>query len=138
LRTLERRDVGIVRHRDGRGRFAPARLRDQLRKRRSTNGKIREDICHARKKVCVFVENEVGLVAITARARDDGATSGGRLRPRQPGAAELVESAAVECRAVPEDRDYRAIVKVPRLHGMKFIRRNGVTVRIEVPARGAM
>ena len=25
------------------------------------------------------------------------------------------------------------MVKIPRLHGMKFIRRNGVTVRIEVP-----
>jgi DUF4097 and DUF4098 domain-containing protein YvlB len=83
-----------------------------------------------RGKVHVIVENEVGLVAITAR---EGEVTQVVLEPDTPGAAAFVEAAIVECRA-HRGRDY-VIVKVPRLHGMKFIRRNGVTVRIEVPTR---
>jgi DUF4097 and DUF4098 domain-containing protein YvlB len=82
-----------------------------------------------RGKVRLFVENEVGLVAITAREDDETQVV---LEPDTPGAAEFVEAAVVECRAY-RGRDH-VIIKVPRLHGMKFIRRNGVTVRIEVPA----
>jgi DUF4097 and DUF4098 domain-containing protein YvlB len=81
-----------------------------------------------RGKVRVFVENEVGLVAITAREGDGTQVV---LEADTPGAAEFVEAAVVECRAY-RGRDH-VIVKIPRLHGMKFIRRNGVTIRIEVP-----
>jgi DUF4097 and DUF4098 domain-containing protein YvlB len=81
-----------------------------------------------RGKVHVIVENEVGLVAITAR---EGEGTQVVLEPDTPGATEFVEAAVVECRANP-GRDH-VIVKIPRLHGMKFIRRNGVTIRMEVP-----
>jgi DUF4097 and DUF4098 domain-containing protein YvlB len=78
--------------------------------------------------VRVVVENQVGLVVITAREGDGTRVE---LEPETPGAAEFVAAAVVEC------RNYRGqdlvIVKIPRLHGMKFIRRNGVTVRVEVP-----
>jgi DUF4097 and DUF4098 domain-containing protein YvlB len=81
-----------------------------------------------RGKALVFVENEVGLIAITAREGDGTQVV---LEPDTPGAAEFVDAAIVECRAY-RGRDH-VIVKIPRLHGMKFIRRNGVTVRMEVP-----
>jgi DUF4097 and DUF4098 domain-containing protein YvlB len=81
-----------------------------------------------RGKVRVFVENEVGLVAITAREGDGTEVV---LEPDTPGAAEFVDAAVVECRA-SRGRDH-VIVKIPRLHGMRFVRRNGVTVRMEVP-----
>jgi DUF4097 and DUF4098 domain-containing protein YvlB len=78
--------------------------------------------------VRVIVENQVGLVAVTAREGDGTRVE---LEPETPGAAEFVEAAVVECRNF-RGRDH-VIVKIPRLHGMKFIRRNGVTVRVEVP-----
>jgi DUF4097 and DUF4098 domain-containing protein YvlB len=81
-----------------------------------------------RGKALVFVENEVGLIAITAREGDGTLVV---LEPDTPGAAEFVDAAVVECRAY-RGHDH-VIVKIPRLHGMKFIRRNGVTVRMEVP-----
>jgi DUF4097 and DUF4098 domain-containing protein YvlB len=77
--------------------------------------------------VYVVVENQVGLVAITAREGDGTRVE---LEPETPGAAEFVEAAIVECKN-HRGRDH-VIVKVPRLHGMKFVRRNAVAVRVEV------
>jgi DUF4097 and DUF4098 domain-containing protein YvlB len=79
-------------------------------------------------QVQVVVENEVGLVAISARAGDAARVT---LEASTPGAEDLVAKAVVECRT-SGGRDM-VIVKIPRVHGMKFIRRNGVSVRIEVP-----
>jgi DUF4097 and DUF4098 domain-containing protein YvlB len=80
------------------------------------------------RQVHVIVENEVGLVAISAR---DGNAARVTLEADTPGAEDLVEKAIVECRPAG-GRDI-VFVKIPRVHGMKFIRRNGVTVRVEVP-----
>jgi DUF4097 and DUF4098 domain-containing protein YvlB len=78
--------------------------------------------------VRLFVENEVGLVAITTHATERTVVS---LEPGTEGAAELVERAVVECRRAGSG--HVVAVKVPRLHGMRFIRRHAVTVRVEVP-----
>jgi DUF4097 and DUF4098 domain-containing protein YvlB len=78
--------------------------------------------------VRLFVENEVGLVLITSEATD---TSTVLLQPDTPEAAELVERSVVECH--PKGHKHLLVVKVPRLHGLRFIRRNGVTVRVTVP-----
>ena len=78
--------------------------------------------------VRLYVENEVGLVAITARETGTTVVS---LEPTGPGAEELVERAAVECR--PSGSGHIVAVKVPSLRGMRFIRRQAVTVRVEVP-----
>jgi DUF4097 and DUF4098 domain-containing protein YvlB len=78
--------------------------------------------------VRLVVENEVGLVTITARDTDTTAVA---LEAETPGAEELVERAVVECR--PTGNRHLVVVKVPRLHGMRFQRRNGVTARVEVP-----
>jgi DUF4097 and DUF4098 domain-containing protein YvlB len=88
-----------------------------------------EKVFPTRGKVWVFVENQVGLVVITAHAAEDTRVS---LEPDTPGATEFVDGAVLECRT-SRGRDH-VIVKIPRLHGMKFIRRSGVTVRIEAPA----
>jgi DUF4097 and DUF4098 domain-containing protein YvlB len=82
-----------------------------------------------RGKVHVFVENGVGLVAVTGGDGDGTRVS---LEANTPDGAEFVEGAVVECHSRGE-RDH-VIVKIPRLHGMKFVRRNSVTVRIEAPA----
>ncbi len=78
--------------------------------------------------VRLYVENEVGLVAITARETDTTVVS---LEPTTPGAEELVEHSAVECR--PSGSRHIVAVKVPSLRGRRFIRRHAVTVRVEVP-----
>jgi len=80
------------------------------------------------RQVQVVVENEVGLVAISARAGNAARIT---LEADTPGAEDLVEKAIVECR--PSGGRDVVFVKIPRVHGMKFIRRNGVTVRVEVP-----
>jgi DUF4097 and DUF4098 domain-containing protein YvlB len=80
------------------------------------------------RQVHVVVENEVGLVAISARAGNAARVT---LEADTPGAEDLVEKAIVECR--PSGGRDIVFVKIPRVHGMKFIRRNGVTVRVEVP-----
>jgi DUF4097 and DUF4098 domain-containing protein YvlB len=79
--------------------------------------------------VRLFVENEVGLVAITAH---DGEGTRVVLEADSPGAVDSVERAIVECRT-SRGHDH-VIVKIPRLHGMKFVRRNGVSVRVELPS----
>jgi DUF4097 and DUF4098 domain-containing protein YvlB len=78
--------------------------------------------------VVLYVQNEVGLIAITTRHTGTTVVS---LVPETPGAEDLVERAAVECR--PAGAGHVVAVKVPRVHGMRFVRRNAVTVRVEVP-----
>lgn len=78
--------------------------------------------------VRLVVENEVGFVAVSAQQTDTSTVS---LSPDTPGAEELVERAVVECR--PTGRRNLLVVKVPKLHGLRFLRRNGVTVRVTVP-----
>jgi DUF4097 and DUF4098 domain-containing protein YvlB len=78
--------------------------------------------------VRLVVHNAVGLVAITAAATS---TTMVALEPQTPGAEELVERATVECR--PKGGGYVVVVKLPTLKGMRFVRRNAVTVRIELP-----
>ncbi len=53
------------------------------------------------------------------------------LTAETSGADELVERAVVECR--PAGNGHAVVVKIPKLHGMRFIRRNAVTVRVELP-----
>lgn len=78
--------------------------------------------------VRLYVENEVGLVAITATATERTVVS---LEAASPGAEELVERATVECR--PTGTRHLVAVKIPHLHGVRFLRRNAVTVRVVVP-----
>ena len=77
--------------------------------------------------VRLLVENEVGLVAITASETETTVVS---LLPDTPAAEDLIEQAAVDCRT--SGGRHVVVVKVPR-QGMRFIRRNGVTVRVELP-----
>jgi DUF4097 and DUF4098 domain-containing protein YvlB len=80
------------------------------------------------RRVLVVVHNDVGLTVITAQAGDVSSVS---LTEETPGATELAERATVECR--PNGGRDIVVVKVPRVHGLKFMRRNGVTVRVDVP-----
>ncbi len=77
--------------------------------------------------VRLFVQNEVGLVAITAGPTSETVV---RLEPQSPGAEELVERAIVECRS--SGGRHMVVVKIPK-HSMRFIRRNAVTVRVDLP-----
>jgi DUF4097 and DUF4098 domain-containing protein YvlB len=81
--------------------------------------------------VRLYVENQVGLVEVSARATDTTVVS---LEADTPEAQELVDRATVECRAARGG--HGVIVKIPHLHGMRFVRRNAVTVRVEVPEDG--
>jgi hypothetical protein len=87
-----------------------------------------EKTFETRGHIRLYGQNEVGLIAITTR---DTGTTTVSIAPETPGAEELVERAAVECR--PAGGGHVVAVKVPRAHGMRFIRRNAVTVRVEVP-----
>ncbi|HVA06655.1 MAG TPA: DUF4097 family beta strand repeat-containing protein [Acidimicrobiales bacterium] len=82
-------------------------------------------------KVLVNVENEVGSVVITAV---ESGTTTVSLESDTPGAEERVERAVVECHGSGSRQT--VIVRIPHSHGMKFIRRNGVTVRIDMPPGG--
>jgi DUF4097 and DUF4098 domain-containing protein YvlB len=77
--------------------------------------------------VRLYVENEVGLVAISTGVTEATQVS---LEPDTPGAEELISRATVECRNA--GRRHIVVVKVPR-QGMRFMRRNGVTVRVDLP-----
>ena len=122
VRTLER-GTSTNRSRTRRGGKPPARVRHDLKgaldmeKTFETPGAVR-----------LYVENEVGLIAVTARQTRSTVVS---LEADTPGAEELVERAAVECRPVPDG--HVVAVKVSRRNGMRFVRRNAVTVRVEVP-----
>jgi hypothetical protein len=78
--------------------------------------------------VQLYVENEAGLIAITASQTRSTIVS---LEPATPGAEELIERAAVECRPIPNG--HAVGVKVSRRNGMRFVRREAVIVRVEVP-----
>ncbi len=78
--------------------------------------------------VRLYVDNQVGLVVVTARPTSTTVVS---LEADTPGGDELVERATVGCR--PWGDGHVVAVKVPHLHGMRFPRRNAVTVRVEVP-----
>ncbi len=79
--------------------------------------------------VHLYVQNEVGLIAITASTTDTTVVS---LEPATPGGQELIERATVECRSTPKGAV--VAVKVPKSLGKRFVRRNAVAVRVEVPA----
>jgi DUF4097 and DUF4098 domain-containing protein YvlB len=79
--------------------------------------------------VRLWVENQVGLVVVTARPGTDRTEVS--LETDSAGAEELVEQATVECR--PKGDDHIVIVKIPRLHGRRFLRRHAVTVRVDLP-----
>ena len=76
----------------------------------------------------LYVENQVGLVAITASPTSRTVVS---IEADTPGAEELVERATVECKGAAGR--HVVGVKIPHLHGMRFLRRNAVTVRVEMP-----
>jgi DUF4097 and DUF4098 domain-containing protein YvlB len=79
--------------------------------------------------VRLYVQNEVGLVAVTAIPTEETVVS---LEAQTPGGEELVERATVECR--PAGRRHMVVVKVPKQGmGSRFIRRNPVTVRVDLP-----
>ncbi len=79
--------------------------------------------------VRLHAHNEVGLVAITATCTEETVV---RLEAHTPGAEELVERATVVCR--PAGGRHTVVVKVPKgLVGSRFLRRNAVTVRVELP-----
>jgi DUF4097 and DUF4098 domain-containing protein YvlB len=78
--------------------------------------------------VQLYVENEVGLIAITASQTRSTIVS---LEAATPGAEELIERAVVECRSIPSG--HVVAVKVSRRTGMRFVRREAVIVRVELP-----
>ena len=78
--------------------------------------------------VQLYVENEVGLIAITASQTRSTIVS---LEPATPGAEELIERAIVECRSIPNG--HAVGVRVSRRNGMRYVRREAVIVRVEVP-----
>jgi DUF4097 and DUF4098 domain-containing protein YvlB len=78
--------------------------------------------------VLVVVENEVGLVELTAR---EGGETEVTLEATSSAAEEMVERATVDCR--PSSGGHTVRVRIPHLHGMKFVRRNGITVRVIMP-----
>lgn len=78
--------------------------------------------------VVVMVENEVGLVEIHA---SETTVTQVTLEGDTGAAEETIERATVESR--PSGGSDRVRVKIPRLHGLKFVRRNGVSVRIDMP-----
>jgi hypothetical protein len=83
------------------------------------------------KPVRLVVENESGLVTVHAVAGVAGTTTTVSVTAETPGAEELVERTTVECR--PLGDTHTVVVKVPRQHGMRFLRRHAVNVRVEVP-----
>lgn len=77
--------------------------------------------------VRLHVQNEVGLVTITAGPTEQTVVL---LEADTPGAEELVERATVECR--PSGGRHVVVVKIPK-QGIRFVRRNPVTVHVELP-----
>jgi DUF4097 and DUF4098 domain-containing protein YvlB len=78
--------------------------------------------------VRLVVENAVGLVAITSQ---ETSTTSVSLEPDTPDAQDLIDRATVECR--PSGNRHNVVVKVPDTHGMRFLRRHAVTVRVTLP-----
>ena len=78
--------------------------------------------------VRLSVQIHAGLVVVTAGAGERTVVS---LEADNAGAADMVERATVECR--PSGSHHVVEVKLPRVYGMRLLRRNAVTVRVEVP-----
>ena len=80
-------------------------------------------------RVSVIIENVVGQVSL---ATGDTTTTRVTLTADAPDAQELVDRAVVEC----DQRIGRSLIKVrvPKRHGPRLMRRNGVTVRVSLPA----
>ena len=78
--------------------------------------------------VRLSVEIHSGLVVVTAGAADRTVVS---VEAAAPGAEELVRRAIVECR--PAGDRPLVVVKLPRVYGVRLLRRNAVIVRVEVP-----
>ncbi|HEX3333322.1 MAG TPA: DUF4097 family beta strand repeat-containing protein [Acidimicrobiales bacterium] len=87
-----------------------------------------EKTFETRGDVRLYVENEVGHVAITTGPSLATTVS---LEPETADAEQLVERATVECHTTGGSR-HMVVVKVPR-QGMRFLRRNPVTVRVDLP-----
>ena len=101
----------------------PARLRHDLKGEPDM-----ENTFETAGPVRLHVENEAGLVSISAR---ETATTVVSLEADTPAAEELVEHSAVECRS--SAGRHVVAVKIPSLRGKRFLRRDAVTVRVEVP-----
>ena len=80
-------------------------------------------------KVLLVVANSVGQVTVTAR---EGTTTEVTLEAQTAGGQELIERAVVESRR-SGDR-HVVVVRIPHKHGMKFVRRNAVNVRVDAPS----
>jgi DUF4097 and DUF4098 domain-containing protein YvlB len=78
--------------------------------------------------VRLSVETHSGLVVVTAGATDRTDVS---ITADKPAAEDLVERATVECR--PSGGRHVVTVKLPRVYGMRLLRHNAVTVRVNVP-----
>jgi len=78
--------------------------------------------------VRLSVEIHAGLVVVTVGATDRTLVS---IEADAPGAEELVRRATVECRSTG-NRQF-VTVKLPQVYGIRLLRRNAVTVRVEVP-----
>jgi len=78
--------------------------------------------------VRLSVEIHAGLVVVTSTATARTVVS---VEADAPGAEELVRRASVECQ--PAGDKQLVTVKLPHVYGMRLLRRNAVTVRVEVP-----
>ncbi len=78
--------------------------------------------------VRLVVENESGLVTVTAVVATTTTVS---VRAETPGGEELVEHTTIECR--PSDGTHSVVVKVPRHRGPRLLRRQAVSVYVELP-----
>jgi DUF4097 and DUF4098 domain-containing protein YvlB len=81
-------------------------------------------------KVRLLVTNEVGHVVITTHPTTATSVA---LEPETPDAEELIAAALVDCRAAGDG--FAVMVKVPRQHGLRLLRRRPVTVRVALPER---
>ena len=70
-----------------------------------------------------------GQVTVTAR---QGTTTEVTLEAESAGGQELIQRAVIESRRAG-DR-HVVVVRVPHKHGMKFVRRNAVNVRVHMPS----
>jgi len=78
--------------------------------------------------VRLSVEIHSGLAVVTAGATECTVVS---VEAAAPGAEELVRRAIVECQ--PAGDGHLVVVKLPRVYGVRLLRRNAVIVRVEVP-----
>ncbi len=82
-------------------------------------------------EVHITVENSVGLVVVTAA---ETSTTEITVQASTPDAQDLVDQTTIECH--PSGGRHAGLVKIPSRHGPRFMRRNGVTVRVTLPRDG--